>query len=156
MKISVQIESGAWRRAWPRALSETRQTIRMAAATGWPSPETRSGFDIVCVLSDDSHVRALNKQFRSKDKPTNVLAFPDPAAPPGGVILSLETLTREAAAHGKPLVHHAKHLIVHGILHLAGYDHQTVKERRLMERLETAILGAMHIPNPYSIAAGRP
>lgn len=156
MKISLRIEAEGWRSRWHRAALEARAVITAAVRAGWPEAAARRELDVTCVLADDQQVRALNLRFRGKDKATNVLAFPDPVMPPGGVILGLETIRQEADEQSKPFVHHAKHLIIHGILHLAGYNHETVKERRLMERLEIAILGAMHIPNPYLIAAGRP
>jgi probable rRNA maturation factor len=110
-----------------------------------------------CIaLSDDAGVRRLNAAYRNKDKPTNVLSFP--AAPAGqrgrarflgDVVLAEETLLREAAEQGKPPAHHVQHLVVHGILHLLGYDHETEKDAEVMERLETDILAAIGIDDPY-------
>ena len=101
-------------------------------------------------LSDDRRLAALNLQFRGKDKPTNVLSFPDDDLPPGGIAVAFETVIREAKAQGKTFVNHAKHMILHGFLHLHGFDHIKMREARLMEGLETAILGGMGIPNPYA------
>jgi probable rRNA maturation factor len=108
---------------------------------------------VVVVLADNERVRALNLQFRGKGRPTNVLSFPDPEAPLGGMVLALETLEKESAQQGKSFVNHVKHMILHGFLHLLGHDHQTKAEARLMERLEIAILREMGIPNPYVIEA---
>jgi probable rRNA maturation factor len=94
-------------------------------------------------------VQALNRAFRGKDKATNVLSFANPSRPFGSIILGYETIKREALEQGKPFSFHAKHMILHGFLHLIGYDHETVADRRLMERLEIRILAVMGIPNPY-------
>jgi probable rRNA maturation factor len=109
------------------------------------------------VFSDDAHVRALNQQWRGKDKPTNVLSFPayqpgqDGRLPPllGDVILAAETVAAEAFQEGKPLADHIAHLIVHGILHLIGYDHETDTEAEEMEETERRILAALDVPDPY-------
>ncbi len=103
------------------------------------------------VFADDDRLRTLNAQFRAKDRPTNVLSFPDPAAPLGGMALAYQTVRAEASSQKKQFVHHVKHMILHGFLHLLGYDHKTRLQARLMERLEIAILSDMGIPNPYLI-----
>ena len=106
------------------------------------------------MFTDDAKLRELNSRFRRKDKPTNVLSFPDGETPPGGgIALSLETISAEARDQGKPFVHHSKHMILHGFLHLLGFDHETIRAARLMEGLEIAILSDMGIPNPYLIEA---
>jgi probable rRNA maturation factor len=112
------------------------------------------------ALSSDAEVRALNAQYRGKDKPTNVLSFPAMDIPAGSasngsrfigdVILAYETTAAEAAAEGKALNAHAAHLAVHGMLHLLGHDHETDDEADEMEALETAILGKLGFPDPYS------
>ncbi len=98
----------------------------------------------------------LNRQWRGIDKPTNVLSFP--AAKPGvqgpppllgDVIVAYETLAREAVEHAKPFLHHLAHLVVHGYLHLLGYDHRTDSEAGAMEGLERDILSRMRIADPY-------
>ena len=103
------------------------------------------------LLANDEALRELNARFRGKDKPTNVLSFPDKALPPGGIAVAFETVEREARAQGKEFINHSKHMILHGFLHLLGYDHETAKGARLMEGLETAILSGMGIPDPYVI-----
>ena len=149
LAIDIQIESPAWRKAWPNAAREAKRFLSTIAKTSdLGSPPLG---EVTIVLSDDARVRALNFQFRGKDRATNVLSFPDTATPLGGIALAIETLERESLAQKKQFVNHVKHMILHGFLHLLDFDHQTPREARLMERLETAILGEMGIPNPYVI-----
>lgn len=102
------------------------------------------------VLSTDRVVRVLNGQHRGKHRPTNVLTFdPPPGIPGGDIILALETVLREARQARKPVSHHLAHLIIHGSLHLAGYDHHQAGEAREMEMLEGRLLSRLHIPNPW-------
>ena len=115
------------------------------------------------LLADDAEVQALNREWRGKDTPTNVLSFPmltraellalAPEGPPellGDIALALETCTREAGEKGISLDHHAAHLIIHGLLHLAGYDHETSPEdAAAMEALEIKALALMGIADPY-------
>jgi probable rRNA maturation factor len=114
------------------------------------------------ALSSNAAVRELNAAYRGKDTPTNVLSFPAPELPPdvaaqglrelGDVVLALETLLDEAKAAGIPPAHHFQHLLVHGILHLIGYDHETDAEAERMEALETMLLARLGIPDPYAEA----
>lgn len=149
LQIIVQIEAPAWRTAWPKAANETRRFLIEAVQRG--ELDVPSGAEVAVVLADDARLQALNGQFRGKDKPTNVLSFPDTATPVGGMALAYETVRGEATTQGKQFINHAKHMILHGFLHLLGHDHQSSREARLMERLETAILSQMGIPNPYLI-----
>ena len=110
-----------------------------------------------CVaLSDDAGVRELNSTYRGIDKPTNVLSFPSGEGPRDGVIalgdivLAAATLAREAAEQGTPPHQHLQHLVVHGLLHLLGFDHETEEEAGEMEILETEILASLNIANPYT------
>ena len=107
---------------------------------------------------------ALNKTWRGQDKPTNVLSFPGTRLTMigtrgetflGDVILARETLVREATEQGIPLDHHFNHLVLHGLLHLAGYDHGTDEEAEVMETLETRILAALGIADPHADPALR-
>lgn len=148
LDIVVRIECPAWRSAWPRLSSEARRFLAATALRPEFHPPPHG--EIAIVFADDERLRALNAQFRGKDRPTNVLSFPDAAAPLGGIALAYETLQAEASAQRKQFVNHAKHMILHGFLHLLDYDHQTKRQARLMERLEIAILSDMGIPNPYS------
>lgn len=116
-------------------------------------------FGLSVLLTDDPAVRALNASFRNIDKATNVLSFPASddthADEPGGgrhlgdIALAYETVEREAQDNARPMRHHAAHLIVHGLLHVLGYDHETDDDAETMERLETHILAALDIPDPY-------
>ncbi len=115
-------------------------------------------------LDDDESVQTLNRQFRGKDAPTNVLAFPAPTdmvMPPldgsagpgrmlGDIVLALETVMREAHEQGKPALDHVTHLTVHALLHLLGHDHEDQAEAETMEALETAILADLGLPDPYA------
>jgi probable rRNA maturation factor len=116
-----------------------------------------TGGELAILLTDDSAIRALNRDWRGKDEPTNVLSFPaqeacaDGRAPRmlGDIVIAYETAAREAEVEGKPLVHHLAHLAVHGFLHLVGYDHEASEEADAMERLEVAILARLGVPDPY-------
>jgi probable rRNA maturation factor len=116
---------------------------------------------VVIALSSDAVVRRLNATYRDKDSPTNVLSFPAPDAASaaaatedpralGDVILAVETVLAEAAAAGIPPAHHFQHLLIHGVLHLAGYDHLTDAEAEAMEALETTLLARLGIADPYA------
>lgn len=125
--------------------------------------------ELSIVFSDDATVRDLNRQHRGKDKATNVLSWPAqtlapakaggrPRAPKadafgevplGDVALAYETCAREAQAQGKPLRNHVTHLVLHGVLHLLGYDHETEADATRMEELERDILGKLGIDDPY-------
>lgn len=109
---------------------------------------------LTCVLTGDAEIKALNRRFRGKNKPTNVLSFPDGAHSEGvtqlgDVVLSYDTLKAEAAAQNKSLKSHAMHLAIHGTLHLLGFDHESAADAEKMEALEIKILAGMGIANPY-------
>jgi probable rRNA maturation factor len=117
---------------------------------------------VTIVFSNDAHVRDLNRQWRGQDKPTNVLSFPSQpqALPPdapsdelphlGDIILAVETIAREAAEEAKPPRSHLQHLVVHGMLHLLGYDHIEPDDADVMEALETRILAHLGVADPYA------
>jgi metalloprotein, YbeY/UPF0054 family len=123
--------------------------------------------ELSVVLADDALVHRLNREYRGKDKPTNVLSFalteaeePDAGedAPImlGDVILAWETVAREAAEQGKTPSDHMTHLVVHGVLHLLGYDHETDDEAEEMEQLETRLLDTLGIADPYAATRSPP
>ena len=99
-----------------------------------------------------AEARALNRNFRGKDYATNVLTFVFRDAPPyaGDLVLCAPVVTREARKHGKTVTAHYAHLVLHGVLHLQGYDHERAKEARAMERQETGILATLGFPDPYA------
>ena len=153
-KVDVVVKSPRWK-AQPRAASIVRKAVAAAAqAASTPSAE------LAIVLTDDSAIRALNRQWRGLDKPTNVLSFPSQAPRRhneprhiGDIVIAYQTTAREAKSEGKPLRDHLSHLAVHGFLHLLGYDHERERDAKAMERLEIRILAALDLPNPYD---GRP
>lgn len=115
------------------------------------------GGTVSLLLGDDAAIAALNKEFRGKDGPTNVLSFPPaPAADEGGerflgdIALAAETIVAEAEFQGKRFESHAAHLVVHGFLHLLGYDHDNPADAEAMEARERAILATLGIEDPYA------
>jgi probable rRNA maturation factor len=109
---------------------------------------------VAVALADDPLIHDLNFRFRAVDLPTNVLSFPS-GEPPGedahlgDVVLSIDTLRREAAAEGTPLDAHFAHLAVHGLLHILGYDHEAEADAAAMEAMESEILAELGVPDPY-------
>jgi probable rRNA maturation factor len=155
IEIDVIRPSARWN-ALPRATPALRSAAAAALARAEPGL-ARAGAALTLMLADDRRVRILNRQWRGKDAPTNVLSFPAAAAPGaagprflGDVALAFETVQREAAEQGKPLAWHAAHLAVHGVLHLLGYDHLTPGEAEAMETMEVEVLAALGIPDPYA------
>jgi len=132
-------------------------TAAKAAEAGHDAP-----VEISIALSSDREIQLLNARYRNQDKPTNVLAFPngmmlaeaDGHVFLGDVVIAYETLMNEAASEGKNPRHHLAHLVVHGVLHLFGYDHETDAEAEQMEHVERAILRSLNVPDPYSAWSG--
>jgi len=163
--------------AWSKAVAKVGEVCRRAAvvafqaaeANGAPGggPEGAARAEASLVLADDALVRSLNKEYRGGEGPTNVLSFagrPSPGAPfgegapahpadapelLGDVIVAFETASAEAGGAGKNLTDHLCHLIVHGMLHLLGYDHRTEGESEHMECLEVQALSRLGAANPY-------
>jgi len=151
--IDIEIEDARWLEALPDAAAIVETGVTAALNAG-DLPEQA---DVVVLLCDDAEMRALNRDYRSKDKATNVLSFPAPKsmrAPGmthlGDIALGYETCAREAAEQGKSLKNHILHLSVHGALHLLGYDHVRDDEAEEMEALERAILKGLNAPDPYA------
>jgi probable rRNA maturation factor len=116
--------------------------------------DVREGAEVSFLFCDDARIRELNRQFRGQDKPTNVLSFPGPepldeAQFLGDIALAFETIAREAQEQGKSLEDHCRHMIVHGFLHLLGYDHEESVEAEEMEATEIRILQALGVEDPY-------
>ncbi len=155
--IDLAVEDDRWDEAIPDLESLVIRAVEAGLAI---APESREGsLEVSVLLADDATVQDLNKTWRGKDKPTNVLSFPaapqplPPGAPTplGDVVLAYETMVRESAEQGKPLQNHLAHLLVHGTLHLVGQDHELGEaEAEAMEALEIAALATLGIPDPYA------
>ncbi len=145
--ISLIVEEDGWRSH--RGLQKRLKEAALAAAR---TAKLRGGFTI--LLADDARLQALNKDFRGKDKPTNVLSFPaQQDGYRGDIAIAHGVTAAEARAAGKRFADHAAHLVVHGVLHLAGYDHERPKDAKVMEPLEVKILGRLGIADPYAVPA---
>lgn len=147
LTVDVMVGSELWKDAGTLQTAVRRAVTRAAAMLS-----TRDA-ELAIVLTDDSTIRALNRDWRDVDKATNVLAFPTKNAAAAGhlgdIVLAFETIAREARSERKPLAHHLAHLAVHGFLHLVGYDHERPKDALEMERTERKILSQLAIPDPY-------
>ena len=140
--IDIEAEDDAWSGDVPDVEGVVRRAAEQVAPPG----------DVVILLTDDETVRDLNGRFRGKDRPTNVLSFPAPEnAQPhlGDIVLAHGVCAAEARAQGKPFADHLSHLVIHGILHLMGHDHEADDEAEAMEAQERMLLAALGIPDPY-------
>jgi probable rRNA maturation factor len=155
LSVEITAPCPGWQQACATAASLAGEAARLALRRS-KAPAT-AVVDI--TLADDAAQRVLNRTWRGKDAPTNVLAFPaaDPSVPLpvgaplllGDVVLAFETVQREAAEQQKPFEDHLCHLVVHGVLHLLGHDHENADEAAAMEAREIAILVELGVPNPY-------
>lgn len=154
--IDVNIEAGKWAKHLPDAAALVERAIwaTCAALDGVPSCA-----EVSVLLTDDAHQRILNRDWRGQDKPTNVLSFPGddfddvPDGAPtllGDISVALETTSAEARDQQKSLADHFCHLVVHGMLHLLGFDHETKTQADEMEPLEIEILAGLGIASPYA------
>lgn len=144
MSMTLIVEAAAWRAA--RLQTKLRRAARAALET-----IGRKG-SLSLLLTDDAHIQVLNKQFRDKDAPTNVLSFPaaeNGEAYLGDIAIAYGVTAREAEETGKSLAEHAMHLTVHGVLHLAGYDHIRPEDAAEMEKTEIAVLAGLGVADPY-------
>jgi probable rRNA maturation factor len=150
--IDIVLDSPLWK-AEPGIRAVLRRAVNAAAAMA-----ATKGGELAIVLTDDSAIRALNRDWRGKDRATNVLSFPartplpGKGRPPrliGDIVIAYETTAREASAEARPFRHHLTHLAVHGFLHLLGHDHVADAEAEAMEALEIAVLARLDVPNPY-------
>lgn len=151
--VGLEIEAGEWGDEAALEATANRAIDATFARLG-----VEDGVSELSILfTDDAAIQALNREWRGKDKPTNVLSFPafpvepgDPLPPMlGDIVLAFETVAQEAALENKPFEHHLTHLTVHGLLHLLGYDHETEEDAEEMEGLERQILEHLAIPDPY-------
>ena len=146
--------------SWPDVphLQALSQRIIDAACKGL-NLKSKQPVELSLVFADDAMVQGLNAEWRGHDKPTNVLSFPsfalkpDEKLPPalGDIILAFETVKQEAGEETKSFENHVSHLLLHGFLHLLGYDHQSDEEAEVMEDIETRILAELAIPDPYAV-----
>jgi len=152
--LAVRMQSRRW-----HAVEDLKPRIgaaidaALALAPVKPSP----GAELSLLLTDDKRIRIVNRDWRGFDKATNVLSFP--AAPPeriasspviGDIVLAFETIVREAEVEEKSFGDHLSHLVIHGLLHLVGEDHETEEQAQRMEALETAALARLGIADPYA------
>ncbi len=139
--VSIIVTDPAWR----RVVRRLELICQRAAVAGGGAGSV--------VLTSDREVKRLNARHRGRNKPTNVLTFdsPVPAQNWGDIVLARGTVTREARAAGRPVAHHLGHLIIHGALHLRGFDHDAAGDARRMEMAETRLLHRIGIPNPWRI-----
>lgn len=149
--MDVVVEDEAWGAV--HALSALAERV-VAATVATARLDVPEDAEMAVVFTDDARVAALNGAHRGKPKPTNVLSFPATPPPPrlpllGDVVLARETIAAEAADEGRPIANHVAHLIAHGTLHLFGHDHETDAEAGVMEALESAVMRALGLPDPY-------
>lgn len=159
LDIQISVEEGPW----PSEVELQSLSERvLGAAADFLYREEKQPFpkmppEVSLVFTNDASIREINAQWRSQDKPTNVLSFPAfpltpgkiPGPMLGDIILAQETLVREAQALSKPFDEHLSHLLVHGFLHLFGYDHMEEDDAERMESLETRILASLGLSDPY-------
>jgi probable rRNA maturation factor len=161
-RLAVEIveEAGGW-----ASLGEPVAFLASLISAAGEHPALRDYLpaDACVALADDNAVRRLNKQFRDKDQPTNVLSFPsgepvgtDGRRALGDIILAYETVVREAHEQVIAPADHVRHLVLHGLLHLMGYDHETDRDADVMEALEIEILAGIGVADPYAEAADAP
>lgn len=153
--ITVDIADAAWSK-----VPGLRALARRAARGALTHMAAAKPAAIAIRFAGDEEIAALNRRWRGRSKPTNVLSFPaakppaEPANQPrplGDIVLAFGVVAREAQEQGKPIAAHTAHLIVHGVLHLLGFDHDTATKARRMETAEVAILAEMGYGNPYII-----
>jgi probable rRNA maturation factor len=152
--LDIRIQSRKW-----RAIEDLRPRILAAVDSGLALAPVKPlpGAELSLLLTDDKRIRIVNRDWRGFDKATNVLSFP--AAPPeriasspviGDIVLAFETIVREAEAEERSFGDHLSHLVIHGLLHLVGEDHETEEQAQRMEALETAALARLGIADPYA------
>lgn len=160
LSLDIAIAKADWREAVPDIEAHCRQIAEVAFLKGAEADLISRPVEAGFLLTDDDAVQELNRDYRGKDRPTNVLSFAalddEDSLPPegmpvllGDIVMAFDTVRREAEEEDKPIQQHFSHLIVHGMLHLLGYDHETDGDAREMESLESAILLGLGYPDPY-------
>lgn len=168
LTIDIAVENTAWQdcftangtQDWQEVIYRAACAAYRAGRAFYPELGGAQQASVSILCTDDAQIHVLNRDYRNKDKPTNVLSFPQlseemnihPEMPVllGDIVLALETLQREAETQQKPLVAHVTHLVVHGMLHLLGYDHENDEDAAEMEKLESDILSDLGYDNPYN------
>jgi len=157
VEVDITLETDAWERHLKHCDAFSQKVLETVFRK---LPDiVKEPVEVAILLADDEALQELNKSWRGKDRPTNVLSFPAPKdlrpypGQPlflGDLALSFSTLEREAREQSKTFEQHAAHLLIHGTLHLLGFDHETEEEAKIMEELEVQILADMGIPDPYN------
>ena len=148
--LDIAVEASEWTSALSNAQALCLQALDALYGL---KPELKMG-ELSLALVDDAAIQALNREYRAKDRATNVLSFPAlhniPEMPMlGDIVVAYETTCKEAVEKGIDLSDHFTHLFIHGFLHLQGYDHETAQDAEIMESLEVSVLEALEIKNPY-------
>jgi probable rRNA maturation factor len=153
LPVRIALSFGA--EGWPpksRMSKLVREAVG-AALTEIGFANIRPRPELSVVFSDDAVIRGLNARWRGMDKPTNVLSFPATSWDgTGDIVLALETIRREAGEQGKTFDNHLAHLVIHGFLHLAGFDHEAEAEAERMEAVERRALARLAILDPYAVS----
>lgn len=164
LDVEITLQEQRWLKAIPD-YEEVASALALCTFEHALEANLKAPLELSIVLANDEFIQELNHTHRNKDQPTNVLAFPNlenvkislatqatmqTPLSLGDVVLALETLENEARQQNKLLVHHFSHLLIHGILHLLGFDHQTPTQADEMEALEIEILRTLDIKNPYN------
>ena len=166
LRTMVRVDHEDWHVEIPNAAQLSRKAARKGWALGRRALDsshflsgTRPGpIEISVLLSDDGTVRDLNRDHRNKDSATNVLSFPGDVASTfpgaeillGDIILAWQTVAKEARRDKKPVAEHMSHLVIHGVLHLLGYDHECDEDAAVMERLEVNCMASLGLSDPYT------
>lgn len=160
-EIYISCDNDDWKEHIPDYEEMCRQAVLSCICACDDDILSYDNSEISILLTTDAHIQELNKEYRGKDKPTNVLSFAAEDANDdfpktendslilGDIIVAFETISNEAKKQSKTLSNHFFHMIVHGMLHLLGHDHINNNEADEMEKLEIEILTAFDIPNPY-------
>jgi probable rRNA maturation factor len=158
LTVDIIVDDDGW-----RAIDDLESLTRRAALAALAAALDEAGAseaddELSVLLTDDAAMQRLNQKFRGLDKPTNVLSFPPPDFAEesllGDISVSWQTVARESEAEGKSVADHYAHMIVHGVLHLIGYDHETDDEAEEMEEIERAALERLGVADPYRDSGG--
>ena len=147
LDITLDIRDEKWKKAVRTYCKMVEDTCQTAYKT-----QSKKKCELAVVLADDAMVKELNHLYRGKKKATNVLSFPGEDGSLGDIILARQTIEKEAQEQKKTIRHHTMHLLVHGVLHLLGYDHEEEGQAEIMEQEEIKILEKLKVRNPYLYA----